>query len=617
MGAIVAQLQFSAVPEADTLRRMLAVAPHRGASHQFLIQGACAVGISYPPDWQNAGLAAQGGLAAAIEGTIDNIDELSRALTGSPAPATPEATAQFLIAAFRAYGQDTPARLRGAFAAVVTDGRSLWCFRDHLGYAPLYYHRDERSIVVASEAKQIVVGSGIRMEPDLGLLEALFYGFDAPEETRCPIRGVSRVPQRKVLVASPEGNRSTVYWDPASVLETTRYSPTDLKDRFEQLMTQSVTRMMTKETLISLSGGIDSPAIAAFAAPVHLRTTGRPLPALSVVYPKVPTVDERRYVEMLAAQFGMDLQTYEPEARPLDAVEEWVSRCDGPLMAIPLAQSTEFFVHARKLGARTILTGDAAELVVDMGQGDLLSHLLYRGRFAAARSYLAEHRVRGASRLAVARQVVKQFVPDFIVDARERAKIRPLRPDWLDTHSLERLTAARPPRWRRWKARQIGVLSYPNLAAENDAIAQATYGVRVRCPWADVDLWEFFLSMPAETKFPAPNPPKLLVRRLLRGRVPDEILLRGKQYFDDAVLATMDYPLLRRLLVPVGYRMPGVDYGRLAERLRREDLGLADIMYAFQLAGMHAFVEGIANGRTVNPAALDRGRLSSWRQPTA
>jgi asparagine synthetase B (glutamine-hydrolysing) len=617
MGAVVAQLRFGGPPNADTLRDMLAITPYRGTIQQILIHGACVLGIAYAEDWRNASIASKGDLAVAVEGTIDNIDDLSRELVGSVAPRTAEAPAELLIAAFRAYGQDTPARLRGVFAAVVTDGSSLWCFRDHLGYSPLYYRRDERGILVASEAKQIVVGSGIRTEPDLDLLESLYYSIDVPEETRCPLRGVSRVPQRKVLVAGAQSMRTTVFWDPQSVLETARYSPTDLKDRFEQLMTQSVTRMMTEETIVSLSGGIDSSAIAAFAAPVYFKTTGRPLPALSVVWPGVPTVNEQRYVELLATQFGMDLHTYEPHARPLDGLEDWVRRCDSPLMAAPLAQSTEFFRLARQLGARTILTGDLAEFVFDTGQRHLLPYLLYRGRFGAVRRYLGAYRARGASRIALARQVIKAFAPDSIVDARERAKYRPRMPDWLDTARMERVAAPLPPRSRRWREWQVGVLSYPNLAAESGAIGEATYGVRVRCPWGDVDLWEFFLSMQAETKFPDVDPPKLLVRRLLRGRVPDEILLRRKQYADAAVLAMIDYPLLQRLVVPAGYKMPGVDYGRLAERLRRGDLRPTEVAYAYGLAAIHAFAQGIANGRTLDSAAVDVRSPSSSRQTTA
>jgi len=603
MGAIVAHLLADGSAETGKLRRMLALTPYRGRVHEFLVHGSCALGVSYDTDWPTASLATDGRLAAAIYGSIDNLDELSRTLLGLPAAQVASGPAAIVIAAFQMFGDATPGHLRGVFGVVLTDGRTLRCFRDHIGYAPLFYRCDERSILVASEAKQIVLGSGIRAEPDLDVFEATYYSIDVPDETRCPIRGVNRVPQRKLLVANPPNVRTAAYWDPESVLESARFSPAELKERFEQLMTQAVARMMTPDTLISLSGGIDSPAIAAFAAPEFLKATGRPLPALSVVYPKYPTVDERRWVELVASRFGMPLHIYEPQARPLDGLEEWVRLCDSPVMAESLAQSTEFFAEARKLGARTILSGDVAEFVFDLGQRHLLPHLLFRGRVAAIRRYLAGQRARGVSRTALARQLLKAVAPDFIVDGRERARYRPFFPDWLDTARLERVAAPLPPRWRRWRYWQVGVLSYPNLAAESEAISQALYGVQVRRPWADVDLWEFFLSLRAETKFPDVEPRKLLVRRLVRGRVPEEILTRVKQYYDEAAIASVDYPLLRRLLVAGDFRMPGVNYDRLAMRLRSEDLRLPELPYAYALAAMHSFTFQLASAPSIDRGA--------------
>jgi len=108
----------------------------------------------------------------------------------------------------------------------------------------------------------------------------------------------------------------------------------------------------------------------------------------------------------------------------------------------------------------------------------------------------------------------------------------------------------------------------------------------------DVDLWEFFLSLQAETKYPDVQPKKLLARRLLRGRVPDAILDRGqKTYFDDWLMAMIDYPFLRELLIDPEEQVPGVDYARLAEHLRQEDLTVKDFLYVRDLAAIHAFLE--------------------------
>ena len=100
----------------------------------------------------------------------------------------------------------------------------------------------------------------------------------------------------------------------------------------------------------------------------------------------------------------------------------------------------------------------------------------------------------------------------------------------------------------------------PGVSVEAGAVCEGVNGVRVRRPWIDIDLWEFFLGLRAEQKFPEPRD-KGLVRRILRGRIPDEVLDRtDKTLFTEAHLARVDYALLRRLLLGSEIRLEGIDY---------------------------------------------------------
>jgi hypothetical protein len=143
---------------------------------------------------------------------------------------------------------------------------------------------------------------------------------------------------------------------------------------------------------------------------------------------------------------------------------------------------------------------------------------------------------------------------------------------------------------RRWGAEQLAALRRPELWLEADEICQARCGIRVRRPWADVDLWEFFLSLPAEIKF-ADVQRKGLVRRLLRGKLPDALLERkDKTLFDDLAMAHVDYPVLRRWLSKPQHGISGVNYHILMEHLEREDLKLLDLRWVMDLASVHAFL---------------------------
>jgi asparagine synthase (glutamine-hydrolysing) len=103
------------------------------------------------------------------------------------------------------------------------------------------------------------------------------------------------------------------------------------------------------------------------------------------------------------------------------------------------------------------------------------------------------------------------------------------------------------------------------------------------------ELWEFALSLPAETKF-VEAVSKPLLREAMRGLLPQAILdRRDKTFFNEYSLSRSDYPALRKWILASPYRMSGVDYAQLAERLEREDLDVIDLRWARDLARIHAF----------------------------
>jgi hypothetical protein len=185
------------------------------------------------------------------------------------------------------------------------------------------------------------------------------------------------------------------------------------------------------------------------------------------------------------------------------------------------------------------------------------------------------------------------IAPATVLDRWERYRYDAVyRPDWLDQTKFNRRGPSRGHSHERWRKWQLGVLELPSWSFEADAINQAASGVRVRRPWTDIDLWEFFISLRAETKYPDIQPKKLLVRRLLRGKIPDPVLDRNqKTYFDDWLMAMIDYPFLRKLLVDPKEQIAGVDYQHLAHHLRKEDLTVRDFLYIRDLTAIHTFLE--------------------------
>jgi hypothetical protein len=313
------------------------------------------------------------------------------------------------------------------------------------------------------------------------------------------------------------------------------------------------------------------------------------------VFPDLPTVDERHYIEIVAERFDIELHTRRPGARALDDVEAWCRLFASPIPIVSVPELADNHQWASRLGYDNLLTGDFAEFAMGSPM-HLVSHLLTHGRWRAlGRVLLAEHR-RGVRPRRLVGHMLATFVPGGLAtrSMRWRGLDAPERiPDWLDARRVNETPFRAdllPSGRHRWLAAQRAGLEGSTITMEADEVCAAMAGVSVRRPFADVDLWEFFLSLPAEIKCPDLRF-KSLARRLLRGTLPDEILdRRRKTVFDDHVMKQVDYPTLRHLLVTPDYQMPGVDYGRLAQRIERQDFNRFDWFWAKDLAVIHAFL---------------------------
>jgi asparagine synthase (glutamine-hydrolysing) len=360
-------------------------------------------------------------------------------------------------------------------------------------------------------------------------------------------------------------------------------------------MQTAARRALGSASVVSLSGGIDAPAVAAFAAPVHLQSTGRPLSALSSVYPDLPAVDESRYIELVSERLGLELHTFVPSAGPLENIKDLTEVAEAPVPTVSLAESAEYYALARELGFHTILTGEMAEFVMAMGI-HTLPHLLWRRRFPSAWRYLQTEKKRGVPLKRMLRSTVSSAVPETW-RRRRLARLGHLSEQKVAWMSRNKGGGKSPKaRFGRdvdtWESQQLSAFAGPGLSVEADEALQAAHGVRVRRPWLDIDLWEFFISLPAEVKYPS-GQYKALVRRWLRGIVPDEILdRRDRTFFDDSFFARLDLVGMRELISSNGYEMPGVDYSVLKQRLEDGGLSLIEAMWAKDLAVIHAFMEG-------------------------
>lgn len=594
---MIAILSRRGPPDEATARRALAAVPYPTPDVTLRRVGDALVGIATRPDFIDESISVAGPMIAALTGRLDNAAELRAELTKSGTPPAGPADADIVVAAFRSIGWEAVRRFRGAFAGIVTDGETLWCFRDHVGFRGLFYRDSADGFIAAGEARQVVVGAGLAEEPNLEVVEALYYG-GMPSNTPAALKGASRCVQGAIVIAERGGRiHRERWWTPWTLFETARMSVDEASERFLALLKQACERSLTGKDVVFLSGGLDSPAIAAFAAPAHLARTGRPIGALSAVFPDLPDVDESELIGLTAERFGMDLHTFRPTAKALDDVIAWSQKLGTPVPTLSIPEVWEAYSRSKGLGYDNVLTGEFAELTYGK-YPHALSHMMFGGRWGAMVRYMAAMHRRGASRSGLVLDALSGLVPGRLANwwlRRTGGGMPSIVPTWvrkerLGTHMPR--PDLLPPGHQRYKVLQLWGLDGCTVTMEADATCAAIAGVTIRRPFADVDLWEFFLSLTPEVKFPWQQW-KALARHSLRGVIPDGILDRLKKtYFDPHVMQQIDYPLLERLLAKPTYRVGGIDYDDVARRIAARDLTFGDWLSLRELARVHAFLAG-------------------------
>lgn len=587
VGGVAALIARDGSPDPGAMRRMLAAIPHRGATTATATHGDAILGI-VEGRWSSLG--GFGDLRCAFLGPLDNKSDLGRDLGLDL-----EEPADLVAAAFSRWGIGAAARLRGAFAGVVTDGSAGWAFRDHIGGRTLFYRDDGRSWWGATEAKQVIAGAGLRRQPDIDAITRTYYRGTSSDSA---LLGAKRLLYGSVLTVNGSGSRESLHWDPdESILESrSGIEPEEAREELKELFTMVIGRTVHGSDSVALSGGIDSPTVAAFAAPANRRLSGRPLAAYTFVYPEHATVDESKYTRLVAEALEIDLHEVVSTANHLDDIERWVNLADGPWDSTPMAVAAEGYAAVAEIGAEQVLTGTIAEYVFTINRF-LLGHLASHGRWTALRRQLAVRREAGRSRLGLGRQLLRELTPAPLakVYAAGRRRRSSFFPPWTDTEVMgapRYVTPLRDPVRQRWSRPTLQATRGTTTTSEAIEACAASLGLTVRHPLADRDLWEFFLSLPADVLYPD-TVPKSFIRQTMRGLLPDEVLdRRDKTVFDEHVLATVPWEKLQSYLASPEVRIEGIDYELLNERLSGRRLMPVELVWAYDLATVHAFLDG-------------------------
>ncbi|MDO8432474.1 MAG: asparagine synthase-related protein [Candidatus Binatus sp.] len=439
---------------------------------------------------------------------------------------------ELILRAYQAWGEDCAEHLLGDFAFAIWDAprRRLFCARDHLGIKPFFYFLSSRIFLFGNTL------DCLRMHPavsnrlnDLAIADFLLFEMNQDPATST-FADIQRLPPAHAASVSIDGLRMRRYW--TMPIDEPLYYPrnSDYVERFSELLTDAVRdRIRTPWVGVFMSGGIDSPTLAATACRLFGGEASRSVASFTSVYDRLIPDDERYYAGLVAARLGIPIHFRALDDLMIDPGWQSAALSTPEPVAYPLARAEELKYFRDLSGhGRVFFYGEGPDNALNYEWRAYLTYLARRGRWPRL--------VRDVLAHMIAHRRVP-LVSTLLRTAGRRAHVpfsNPQFPMWMDEDFVSRLdlrarwAAVQRPTTSDHPVRPVGYGSFctPIWQGLLDCFDPGFTGapLEIRHPYLDLRLLRFMLAVPA---IPWCRK-KYLLRSAMRGVLPPEVLARAK-----------------------------------------------------------------------------------------
>ena len=461
---------------------------------------------------------------------------------------------EVIVHGYEEWGLDCVQRLNGMFAFAVWDQprQRLWLVRDRLGVKPLFYALTPAGLTFGSEVKAVLDNPTLDRALDYeapAYYLALNY-LPAPFTLFTQIRQLEPGQQ---LVAGADGRvQLSHYWDLTFDNDPPPRSEASWRDELDALMNDAVRIRLRSDVPFGLflSGGVDSSGVASWMS----RHLDKPVQAFTASF-REDSYNELRYARMAATATGAELHEHVIDADAALVLPRIVSHA-----AEPTADSSMVAVYHLAQFARQhvtmVLSGDGAD--------DMLAGYETHQAYYVQRAYHALPRL---LRQGVIRPIVESLPMSYekvSLESKLKRFVAAGELDWQAAHASWRLIFSPAERkrllsplahhpeaeadavdlykawFRRTNARDplnqmlyVDTMLYlpADMLVKIDRMTMA-HGLEAREPYLDYRVAELCARMPVSLKLHRLRHKKHILKRVLRGRVPDPVLFRTKQGFN-------------------------------------------------------------------------------------
>ena len=540
----------------ELLQRMCAAIEHRGpdARGEFIADGV-ALGIQrlrvIDLETGDQPISNEDGtVVVVLNGEIYNYRELRNELESKGHRFATNGDTETIVHLYEEHGKDCVRHLHGMFAFALWDARrrQLLIGRDRVGKKPLYYALDGERLSFASELQALLEDETVSREVDPAAVDSyLAYGYVPAPATA--FRAVGKLPPAHTIVWRDGRVDLDRYWSLDYGTKLAGLSEDEACERIRSAVRAATRRRMVADVPLGafLSGGIDSSTVVAAMA----EASSSPVKTFSIGFDRQP-FDELAHARRIAELFETEHHEFVVRPAAVEVLPRIVRHHGEPFAdssAIPsyyLAEMTRRHVTVALNGdggdeafggysryVANSLAGriDRVPLVIRRSMAALGGSLPAGGAISSpvqrARRLLGNLALDPAERYA-------RYVQIFDGEQRNALYTDEFSAALGGSDALETIVAP-------WQAAsgldvrdimlEVDSATYlpGDLIAKID-IATMAHALEARSPLLDHEVLELAAALPAELKIRG-REKKWILRRAMRGWIPDEILDRPKQGF--------------------------------------------------------------------------------------
>lgn len=505
-----------------------------------------------------------GNVAVVLNGEIYNYIELRQDLEKRGHTFKTRSDTETLVHGYEVYGVDFFQQLNGMFAFAIWDDarKKLIVARDRMGIKPLYYRQDAAGFSFASEIKALLADPDCPKEMDLAALDDYFSLLYVPGP-RSAFKAIRKLEPGHYLICDAKTGsiQNQAYWK--------RPLPRHFKDqgldfylgRLDELFADALKLQLRSDVPngLFLSSGLDSAAIAYYAA----KAAAHQMNSFTVDF------DDKSYSESdgarkIAAMLG--LKHHELELKPdvQDIILKTAEFFDEPF-ADTSAIPTYLLTQSAKKHITVALSGEGGDELFAGYPTYIATRWagLYRGLPSPLRKIAAG----AANSLPISwnRISLDYKLRQFVRGAEETPERSHFA--WKEIFTEEDKKELYSAQWLKARNGKDGFESFKILFDELGGgtelekllyVDQKTYlldqflvksdrmsmahALEVRVPILDHRLVEFAAEIPAHYKIRGLTT-KWILRRLMKGRLPEEILTGAKKGFSPPIPRWIAGPL--------------------------------------------------------------------------